>query len=290
MSEAGDAVVWGNVPMALTLTLIGGLSTGIGGVLGTVNENPRPAGFGKMLGLASGIMICISLVDILPSSTIVIGRAASCFCFLVGAICFSLAARLIPEEDVDIYKKTDVSARSANDIADSVSDLSMSAKQAAVQRSGFVTALGLGIHNLPEGMAVFLSSLKGVKFGLPLAVAIALHNIPEGFAVSAPLYFASKNRYEAVRWSFITGLAEPLGVLFVGVGIFVFGVTPSSFFIECLLSAVSGIMTFVSVRELLPLSIKYCGNDVAGWSVVGGILLMNLFMCISDFLSGEDHV
>ncbi|MCH89906.1 zinc transporter ZTP29-like, partial [Trifolium medium] len=38
---------------------------------------------------------------------------------------------------------------------------------------------GISLHNFPEGMAVFLGSMKGLRVGINLALAIALHNIPE---------------------------------------------------------------------------------------------------------------
>ena len=79
--------------------------------------------------------------------------------------------------------------------------------------TGFVVTLGLIIHNFPEGMAVFLSSFTNVRLGILLAIAIAIHNIPEGIAVAAPIYHATLNKSKAIKYAFISGMAEPLGAI-----------------------------------------------------------------------------
>ena len=56
--------------------------------------------------------------------------------------------------------------------------------QQRLLRVGLLTAVTLTAHNLPEGMAVAISTMGSVKLGLKLAVAIALHNIPEGLAIT----------------------------------------------------------------------------------------------------------
>lgn len=58
---------------------------------------------------------------------------------------------------------------------------------------GILTAIGIGIHNFPEGLAVFMTSLSDTSMGIPLAFAIAIHNIPEGIAIAMPVYFATKS-------------------------------------------------------------------------------------------------
>ena len=45
--------------------------------------------------------------------------------------------------------------------------------------SGLMTIIAISLHNIPEGIAVYLTCLKGVESGLPLAIAMSLHNIPE---------------------------------------------------------------------------------------------------------------
>ena len=78
---------------------------------------------------------------------------------------------------------------------------------------GMFSALAIGIHNFPEGLATFMGALTDPTLGVSIAVAIAIHNIPEGIAVSAPIYYATKSRKKAFWLSFLSGLAEPVGAL-----------------------------------------------------------------------------
>jgi len=76
------------------------------------------------------------------------------------------------------------------------------------------TAVTLTAHNLPEGMAVAISTMGDVNLGIKLAVAIALHNIPEGLAIACPLIMSQRySASAAIGVAFASGLSEPIGAL-----------------------------------------------------------------------------
>ena len=66
-------------------------------------------------------------------------------------------------------------------------------------RMGLFTALAIAIHNFPEGIATFISSLQAPSIAIPIVVAIAIHNIPEGIAVSVPIYQATGSKIKAFK-------------------------------------------------------------------------------------------
>ena len=80
-------------------------------------------------------------------------------------------------------------------------------------KTGILITLGIAIHNFPEGLAVFMSSLSSIRLGIVLALAIALHNIPEGLAVAMPIFYATKSKRKAFWYSFLSGFAEPIGAV-----------------------------------------------------------------------------
>ena len=80
-------------------------------------------------------------------------------------------------------------------------------------RMGIFTAVAISIHNFPEGLATFVSALEDTSIAIPIVVAIALHNIPEGIAVSVPIYQATGSKTKAFKYSFLSGLSEPVGAL-----------------------------------------------------------------------------
>ena len=83
-------------------------------------------------------------------------------------------------------------------------------------RTGLLLALGIFIHNFPEGMATFVGAMENINLGIAIAVAIAIHNIPEGLVVSVPIYAATGSRKKAFVWSFISGVSEPVGAGIAG--------------------------------------------------------------------------
>lgn len=133
-----------------------------------------------------------------------------------------------------------------------------------------MTMVSISLHNIPEGIAVYLTCLKGIKSGLPLAVAMALHNIPEGMAVAGPLYAATKSKVKAVLAATISGGFEVVGCMLVQV--FFHRITP--FFMDLMLSLVAGIMVGLSLIELLPSCLEVLSPKAMGCSCIGGMAFM----------------
>ncbi|HPB87466.1 MAG TPA: ZIP family metal transporter, partial [Thermotogota bacterium] len=136
---------------------------------------------------------------------------------------------------------------------------------------GAFSALAIGIHNFPEGLAAFMSGLTNPTLGISIAAAIAIHNIPEGLAVSAPIYYATKSRRKAFFLSFLSGLAEPVGAL---IGYFIL----RSFFNETMFgvifAAVAGIMVYISLDELLPTAEEFGEHHLAIGGLIAGMITM----------------
>ena len=144
-------------------------------------------------------------------------------------------------------------------------------------RMGLFTALAIAIHNFPEGLATFVSALTDTKLGIAIAVAIAIHNVPEGIAVSIPIYYATGSRKKAFTYSFLSGLAEPVGAI-IGYAIFF------SFFNEVvfgvLFASVAGIMVFISLDELLPTAQEYGEHHLVIYGLIAGMAVMAMSLLL----------
>lgn len=149
--------------------------------------------------------------------------------------------------------------------------------------SGLITALGITLHNFPEGVSVYLASMKSQVTGASLAVAIALHNIPEGVAVALPVFFATKSRWEGFKYAAASGIAEPIGV--VTMALF-FPVALSKDTVECMLAGVGGIMAFLTFHELMPLAFEHAGKRATVLAVFLGMAIMSLNLYIIDHWLG----
>ena len=135
-----------------------------------------------------------------------------------------------------------------------IEELEKKPKNAKLMRMGLMTALAIGIHNFPEGIATFATAVENPTLGIAIAVAIAIHNIPEGIAVSIPVFYATGDRMKAFRYSLLSGLAEPVGAL---LAYFILMPFMSPVMMGCILAGVAGIMVFISIDELLPAAREY---------------------------------
>ena len=144
-------------------------------------------------------------------------------------------------------------------------------------RLGLMASLAVGIHNFPEGIATFMSGIKDQTLGIAIAVAVAIHNIPEGIAVSVPVYYATGNRKKAFLLSFLSGLSEPIGALLAYLVLMPF-LNAGNFNVvfAAIMAAVSGIMVYISLDELLPSAKEFGEHHLAIYGLTGGMAVMAL--------------
>jgi zinc transporter, ZIP family len=140
-----------------------------------------------------------------------------------------------------------------------------------LMRMGMFSAVAIAIHNFPEGLATFMGALSDPKLGISIAAAIAIHNIPEGVAVSVPIFYATKSKKKAFWYSFLSGLAEPLGAL---IGYFVLKQFFNGITFGIVFAAVAGIMVYISLDELLPTAEEYGKHHIAIWGLISGMFVM----------------
>ena len=140
-------------------------------------------------------------------------------------------------------------------------------------RTGLFTALAIGIHNFPEGLATFGATLNNVHVGFMIALAIAIHNIPEGISVSVPIFYATGDRKKAFIYSFLSGIAEPIGAI---IGFLILLPFLSEGLIASLMAFVAGIMVYISVDELLPMAHRYGHSHAVIIGIVLGMFIMAL--------------
>ena len=147
-----------------------------------------------------------------------------------------------------------------------------------LERMGLLTALAIGIHNLPEGLATFVAAVDDPAVGAALAVAIALHNIPEGICVSVPIYFATGDRQKAFLWAFISGFAEIVGA---GLGWAILSQYFSHLLYGVIFGIVSGMMVYIVLYQLLPTAHRYDPDDkVTSTSTVVGMAVMAMSLIL----------
>ena len=272
--------------LALTLTFLAGLTTGIGGLIGLSSRRFSTEFITMALGFSAGAMVYVSLVEILPKARLALqpllgaqlGYGCTVLAFFAGILLMALVDGLLPTHPA-IESIQDLAASPAQAVDESPDRRpdQQSPQRSKLLRMGVFSALALFIHNFPEGLATFLGALENPKVGLSIAVAIAIHNIPEGLAVSAPVFFATRSRSKAFWASFLSGMAEPLGGL---MGFFLFRSFPNPLIFGLVFAAVAGVMVYVSLDELLPAATGYGNHRLAIASLIAGMFVMAISLVL----------
>ncbi|MDF3003894.1 MAG: zupT [Oscillospiraceae bacterium] len=253
----------GNAMMPLVLSVAAGGATVIGALLAVAVRRPKSSLLTLALGFSAGVMLAVSLLELLPQAAQVLlfempglaGTAVVVFSCSAGMLCSQLLDSALP------CRLEQIGAQ----------------REQRLMRLGLFSMLALMLHNLPEGMAVFLSASQNARMGLKLCAAIALHNIPEGISVAMPVYAALHRRTPALFLATISGAAEPLGAL---LALRFLQPVLTERGLAMMFCGIAGLMSAISVSELLPeaLCSKQPGYGVAG--VLFGILLMLINCCV----------
>jgi ZIP family zinc transporter len=260
-----------NILFAFSLSLLAGLSTGIGSALAFFTKKTNTKFLSLSLGFSAGVMIYVSMVEIFvnakDSLTSEIGIKAGSWLTVISFFCGMLLIYLI-----DTFIPSEESTAAAYNIKYSTgySDIKL-------LRIGILTALAIAIHNFPEGIATFISGIHNPSIAVPIAVAIAIHNIPEGISVSVPIYYATGDRKKAFLYSFISGLSEPLGAV---IGYLILMPFINNLTFGIIFAAVAGIMVFISLNELLPAARDYGDDNLYIYGLIGGMAVMAISLLL----------
>lgn len=265
---------------AFGLTLFAGLATGVGSAMAFFAKKTNTKFLSIALGFSAGVMIYVSFVEIFVKArdalTVTLGARngywVTTLSFFGGLFLIAIIDKLVPSFE-NPHEIRDISEMDENHRAAAAEEQ----KKQHLMRMGIFSALAIAIHNFPEGLATFTAALTDPSLGISVAVAIAIHNIPEGIAVSVPLYYATGSKKKAFKWSFLSGLAEPVGAL---VGFAFLSIFFNETIFGILFASVAGIMVFISIDELLPTAQKYGEHHLSIYGLVSGMMVMALSLLL----------
>jgi ZIP family zinc transporter len=206
------------------------------------------------MGFSGGIMILLSFVELLPEGSELAGFLPAYLAFFGAIALMFLVDALVPHDFVGEHHGT-VEATGEDQLL----------------KTGLFVALGIAIHNFPDGMASFAGALEDTSLGIAIAVAIAIHNIPEGLAVAVPVYAATGSRARAFLWSFLSGMTEPLGAALAAVILLPFLSEPV---LGIVFAAVAGTLVFIALDELVPVSRSFGHEHLSIVGVIVGMAVM----------------
>jgi ZIP family zinc transporter len=236
--------------------------------------------FGFLMGVTAGVMICLSFLELVNEAWELAGYWTATIGFTAGAVFMLLIDMLIPhvrfgEEEV---RGLDQQVQPARPIFlhhgrrrfgrmrrhSEITDLHL-------WQSGLLIAIGITIHNIPEGIAVGAGYMHSPKFGLFIAMAILLHNIPEGIAAALPLCSSGVCRWDSFRVALFSGLVEPIGALAAALFL-----TSFQEMVPGALAFAGGVMVFITLDELIPIAREHGHQHYTAMGIISGSVFVFL--------------
>jgi ZIP family zinc transporter len=267
-----------NVLFAFGLTVFAGLATGVGSALAFFTKKTNTKFLSIALGFSAGVMIYVSMVEIfVKAKDALIVATNETTGYWITTIAFFGGMALIAIIDKFVPSFENPHETPAIEDMENLHEDIIDKHKAQLMRMGVFSAIAIAIHNFPEGLATFTGALQDPTLGLSIAIAIAIHNIPEGIAVSIPLFYATGSKSKAFKWSFLSGLAEPIGAL---VGYLILRPFMNDIVFGVLFAGVAGIMVFISLDELLPAAEKYGEHHLSIYGVISGMIVMALSLLL----------
>lgn len=232
-------VIW----ITLVGTLVGITGTGIGGLVAFFLKNPDNRLMSLILGMAGGLMLSVVTFDLLPEAFDMGGVSLSIIGILMGVIVTAAIDECLPDFE------------------------NASKDKGQYFKMGILMALGLALHNFPEGLAIGSGFTAGSSLGLGLSIVIGMHDIPEGMAVAAPMSISGVNKWKVVGYTVATAIPTGAGA-FAGA---VLGEISPVFITLCLAFA-GGTMLYIVCGELIPKSRSLFENFLSTFGIIAGVI------------------
>ena len=254
-----------NLGFAFGVTLFAGLSMMLGCVGLLLPAQNVQKTLSMALGFAAGVMLTVCLADILPeareSFAKSVGESAGGLLavgmLLLGMLLAVGVHRLLPHHD---HHRLELEHHHHGN-------------REELLHVGLMCMVAISIHNIPEGIATFMTAYEDPTMGVGLAVAIVLHNIPVGLSVAMPIYYATGKRGWGVLATLGSGLLGPIAA---ALAYWLLQPLLSPLVLAVIMGLIAGAMLVIVFQELLPASGAHEGNHAALFSTLAGIVVMSL--------------
>ena len=242
---------------AFILSFLAGISTVIGALVIFFDKRKNSKIVEVSLSFAAGVMTCVSLTDLLPNSFKMILDNNNLFPKIILSLIF-MTFGIIISMLIDKY----------------LPDNNVNTDNKGLYKIGIISMVAIVLHNVPEGIATFITSTNNLKLGLTITIAIALHNIPEGISIAVPIYHSTNNKLKAFLYALLSGMSEVLGSILA----YLF-LAPliNDHVMAALYAIIAGIMIHISVYELIPGAYKESTlKNVLRYFMIGfGVMILS---------------
>lgn len=206
----------------------GVFGTALGGVIAVFIRKHTDRLMGFLLEFSAGLMVGVSVFNLIPNAM----ELTSVWIVLLGVLTGILLSMLLQSKLKFSGKKP---LRGA------------SSRSFQLMRTGIFVAIGIALHNFPEGLAIGVGFGASHAIGLSLLLTIMIHDVPEGIAMALPLREGGVSRWKAVGITVLSGIPTGLGAY---IGAYLGYISEN--IIGVFLAIAAGTMLFISIGDLVP--------------------------------------
>lgn len=243
--------------MPLLITACAGFATVIGSLFVSKKRNDQLFSFA--LAFATGLMLMISLGELIPEAFEGIGIPLSLLFVALGAAVSLLLDIILPHHHHDHDGHDEKEPGHFIDECEC-------AHEDTVSRDMIIALL---LHNILEGLALGITCADDISLGFGMALGIAIHNIPIGTTLGIAVVSAGKKRIEAILDAALVGLSQPVGAL---LGLLFF----QNADLSICMALVAGTLIFISFDELWPAARKNGKRNLIIAALILGICFIPL--------------
>ena len=241
---------------SLLYSLLAGSSTVIGASLLLCCGHPGKKFMATLLGFAGGVMLSLTMFELMPEALELGSPASVIIGFLLGCAMMFGVDLILPH--AHLSRSSDLEIENPDNFPET---------DRAIIRTGYLIFFGIALHNLPEGLAIGAGLEASPQLGLHIAIAIGLHNIPEGLAVAGPLKAGGLSNFKVLLFTLCAGLMTVVGT---AIGLLLVNV--SEFLVSGLLAFAAGAMIYIVQDELVPQANRLHAH-MASIGLIVGVLI-----------------
>lgn len=242
-----------NFFICFLLTFLAGISTVFGFFIIFVSKNKQDKVIIGSLAFSSSVMLFVSFFDLLPESyKLLVKDFSNVYVILTILLFFVIGV------NISLFIEKSLPEKYENN-------------SGKLFKVGLISMIAIIIHNIPEGMATFISSYQDLKLGIFLTFSIALHNIPEGVSIALPIYYSTNKKSKAFLYTLISGFSEVVGGL---LAYFILKPFINNITLGVLFAIIAGIMFQISLFSILPTSLSYRKYKVSLFYFLLGLIIV----------------
>lgn len=245
--------------IALILTILVGLFILLGSIFGIVFKNNKKI-IDFSISIAFGVIITLIAIELIPEILEISlenlgvwkGVLISSILAFLGFVILQQLDMFIPHHEEDGHNHKHVH----------------SCHDERLKHIGIITSITLILHNVIEGMGLYVTTVSSVKMGLILCIGIGLHNLPMGLVITSTLINEYSKR-KIIIISLIVSLSTTLGGLFI-----VLSGINNELIMGLLLAVTLGMLIFIAFFELLEQVLRIEDKKTSLIGIISGIIIL----------------